>query len=152
MNRIHLVWYLKKNLNAPRPSEHPLPSSEGGKKVKTFRSDHRLQRQISSWHLNGFPDGSNIGRTDLRTAYLVHFRGFETESECSSLCHVALRGCCRRNRNVWTPRPSLPPGEIILASQGFVETQRLIVKKGGKFVGDAKVIEKKTVVVCSEVA
>ena len=33
---------LKKNLNAPRPSEHP---PVRGKNVKTFRWDHRLQRQ-----------------------------------------------------------------------------------------------------------
>ena len=34
----------RKNLNASRPSEHPC-------KYKT-----------SSWHLNGFPDGSGIGQ------------------------------------------------------------------------------------------
>ena len=39
----------KKNLNASRPFEHP--PVKGGN-VKT-----------SSWHLNGFPDGSNIGST-----------------------------------------------------------------------------------------
>ena len=33
---------LKKNLNAPRPSEHP---PVRGKNVKTFRWDHRLQRR-----------------------------------------------------------------------------------------------------------
>ena len=39
LNNIHC---LKKNLNASRPSEHP---SVGGESVKTFRWDHRLQRQ-----------------------------------------------------------------------------------------------------------
>ena len=34
--------FLKKNLNAPRPSEHP---PVRGKNVKTFRWDHRLQIQ-----------------------------------------------------------------------------------------------------------
>ena len=34
---------LKENLNASRPSEHP--SLRGGKKVKTFRWEHRLQIQ-----------------------------------------------------------------------------------------------------------
>ena len=47
---------LKKNLNASRLSEHP---PVRGKNVKTFRWDYRLQIQ----HLNGFPDGSNIGST-----------------------------------------------------------------------------------------
>ena len=36
------VWCLKKNLNASRPSEHPLVRGEN---VKTFRWDHRLQKQ-----------------------------------------------------------------------------------------------------------
>ena len=36
------IHCLKKNLNASRPSEHP---SVGGGNVKTFRWDHRLQRQ-----------------------------------------------------------------------------------------------------------
>ena len=47
----------KKNLHASRPSEHP---PVWGGNVKTFRWDHRLQYKTSSWHLNGFPDGSNI--------------------------------------------------------------------------------------------
>ena len=47
----------KENLNASRPSEHP---PVRGENAKTFRWDHRLQTQTSSWHLNGFPDGSNI--------------------------------------------------------------------------------------------
>ena len=48
----------QENLNASRPSEYP---PVRGENVKTFRWDHRLQIiQTSSWHLNGFPDGSNI--------------------------------------------------------------------------------------------
>ena len=34
--------FLKKNLNAPRPSEHP---PVRGNNIKTFRWDHRLQIQ-----------------------------------------------------------------------------------------------------------
>ena len=51
---------LKKNLNACRPSENPRVK---GKNAKTLRWDHRLQSQISLWHLNGFPYGSNNGPT-----------------------------------------------------------------------------------------
>ena len=51
---------LKKNVNASRPSEHP---SIRGENVKTFGWDHRLQVQNILWHLNGLPDGSNIGST-----------------------------------------------------------------------------------------
>ena len=36
------MGYLKKNLNAPRLSEH---SPVRGKHIKTFRRGHRLQRQ-----------------------------------------------------------------------------------------------------------
>ena len=35
----------------------------GGGNVKTFRLDQRLQYKTFSWHLNGFPDGNNIGST-----------------------------------------------------------------------------------------
>ena len=45
-------------MNASGPAEHP---PVRGENVKTFRWDHRLQIQTSSYHLNGFPDGSNIG-------------------------------------------------------------------------------------------
>ena len=53
---------LKKNLNAPRPSEHP-PAR--GENVKMFRWDHNsgCKYKTSSRHLNGFPDGSNVGST-----------------------------------------------------------------------------------------
>ena len=51
---------LKKNLNASRPSEHP----QSGGKCQNVLRDHRLQiYKISSWHLNGFPEGSNSGST-----------------------------------------------------------------------------------------
>ena len=50
------------NLNASRPSEHP---PVRGENLKKFRCDHNgLQIQTSPWHLNGFPDGSNIGSTE----------------------------------------------------------------------------------------
>ena len=51
---------LKKNLNAPRPSEH---SPVRGENVETFRWDDRLQIKNLFMALNGFPDGSNIGLT-----------------------------------------------------------------------------------------
>ena len=57
INTIILPYCLKKNMNASRPSQHPPVRGEMskrldgiiGRKYKTF-----------SWHLNGFPDGSNI--------------------------------------------------------------------------------------------
>ena len=42
-NNVLLLLFLKKKQNAPRPSEHP--PVKGGKNVKTFRWDHRLQIQ-----------------------------------------------------------------------------------------------------------
>ena len=47
------TWYLKRNQNAPRPSEHPLV--RGG--IKGYKYE------TSSWYLNGFLDGNNIGST-----------------------------------------------------------------------------------------
>ena len=42
-------------LNASKLSEHP---------IKAFRWEHiGCQGKISSWHLIGFPDGSNMGST-----------------------------------------------------------------------------------------
>ena len=47
---------LKKKQNAPRPSEHKKMSKRlGGIKDCKYKT--------SSWHLNGFPDGNNIGST-----------------------------------------------------------------------------------------
>ena len=43
--------FFKEYLNASRPSEHPLVM---GKNVED---------KTSSWHINGFPYGSNIGST-----------------------------------------------------------------------------------------
>ena len=53
-------------------------SGKKKKKVKTFRWDHMLQIQTSSWHLNRFPDGSKIGSTVVKYrgeahCYTVHF-------------------------------------------------------------------------------
>ena len=54
---------LKKNLNASKLSEHLFPHRQGDN-VKTLRWDHRIGcRNKTSWHLNGFPGGSNIGST-----------------------------------------------------------------------------------------
>ena len=52
------VFFLKKNLNASRHSEH---SPVRGKNVKGGIIG--CKDKTSSWHLNGFPDGSNIGST-----------------------------------------------------------------------------------------
>ena len=66
---------LKKNLNASRPSEHP-PVKE--KNVKTFGLGGIIgcKDKTSSWHLNGFPDRSNIGSSivsGIDHPYVVHF-------------------------------------------------------------------------------
>ena len=55
---------LKKNLNTSRPSEHP---PVRGKNLATFRWDHRLQRQTSSWRLNGF--APHAGAFNMPTSY-----------------------------------------------------------------------------------
>ena len=52
---------LKKNQNAPRPSEHP--SAKGEKMSKRLDGITGCKYKTSSWHLNGFPDGNNIGST-----------------------------------------------------------------------------------------
>ena len=52
---------LKKNQNAPRPSEHP--PVRGGKMSKRLGGIKGCKYKTSSWHLNGFPDGNNIGST-----------------------------------------------------------------------------------------
>ena len=49
---------LKKNLNASRPSEHP---PVGGKMSKRLGGIIGCEDKTSSWHLVGFPNGSNIG-------------------------------------------------------------------------------------------
>ena len=52
---------LKKNPNASRPSEHP--SVRGKKMSKRLGGIIGCKYETSSWHLNGFPDGSNIEST-----------------------------------------------------------------------------------------
>ena len=47
-------------LNASRPSEHP---TRGGGKSKRLGGIIGCKDKTSSWHLNGFPYGSNIGST-----------------------------------------------------------------------------------------
>ena len=63
---------LKKNLNASKLSEHP---PVGGEHVKAFRGITGCKDK-TSWYLNGFPDGSNIGLTVSRRGethrYAVH--------------------------------------------------------------------------------
>ena len=52
---------LKKNVNASsRPSEHPPVRGKLGVK-KRFGGIIGCKDKTSSWFLNGFPDGSNIG-------------------------------------------------------------------------------------------
>ena len=73
---------LKKNQNAPRPSSIP---QSGGKNVKTFRWDHRLQYKTSSWRLNKFPYGSNLGST-------VKHRGEAHRYTVHLLTLIAMQG------------------------------------------------------------
>ena len=60
---MRLTWLriLKKNQNAPRPSEKP--PVRGEKMSKRLGGIIGCKYKTSSWHLNGFPDGSNIGST-----------------------------------------------------------------------------------------
>ena len=55
-----LQWFLKKNLNESRPSEHP---KQGEKMSKRLGGIIGCKDKTSSWDLNGFPNGSNIGST-----------------------------------------------------------------------------------------
>ena len=50
-----------KNQNASRPSEHP--PVRGEKMQKSLGVITGCKGESSSWHLNGFPDGSTIGST-----------------------------------------------------------------------------------------
>ena len=52
---------LKKNQNAPRPCEHP--PVRGVKMSKRLGGIKGCKYKTSSWYLNGFPDGNNIGST-----------------------------------------------------------------------------------------
>ena len=60
------TWYLKKNQNETRPSEHPLVRGKNvlggikGCKYETCKYE-TCKYETSSWHLNGFPDENNIG-------------------------------------------------------------------------------------------
>ena len=56
---VAIFGYLKKNQNAPRPSEHPPVREE--KMSKRLGGIKGCKYKTSSWHLNGFPDGNNIG-------------------------------------------------------------------------------------------
>ena len=52
---------LRENRNAPRPSEHP--PVRGKKMSKRLGGIKGCKYKTSSWHLNGFPYGGNIGST-----------------------------------------------------------------------------------------
>ena len=52
---------LKKNQNAPGPSEHPPVRVE--KMSKRLGGIKGCKYKTSSWHLNGFPYGGNNGST-----------------------------------------------------------------------------------------
>ena len=54
-------WFLKKNQNTPRPSEHP--PVMGGKMSKRLGGIKGCKYKTSSWHSNRFPDADNIGST-----------------------------------------------------------------------------------------
>ena len=47
------------NQNVPRPSEYP--PVKGKKMSKRLGGIIDCKYKTSSWHLNGFPDGRNIG-------------------------------------------------------------------------------------------
>ena len=51
---------LKKNQNAARLSEHPPVRGEMSKRLGEIKG---CKYKTSSWHLNGFPYGGNIGST-----------------------------------------------------------------------------------------
>ena len=55
-----MVLILKKNLNASRPSEHPPVRGKISKKL-VGGGILGCKCKTSSWHLNWFPDGGNIG-------------------------------------------------------------------------------------------
>ena len=57
---LYTVGVLKKNQNVSRPSEHP--PVRGGV-LKRLGGIKGCKYKTSSWHLNGFPDGNNIGST-----------------------------------------------------------------------------------------
>ena len=52
---------LKKNQNAPRPSEHP--PVRGEKMSKRLGGIKGCKYKTCSWHIKGFPDGNCIGST-----------------------------------------------------------------------------------------
>ena len=56
------VFFLKKNQNARRPSEHPPVMGEKMSK-RLVGGIKGCKYKTSSWHLNRFPDADNIGST-----------------------------------------------------------------------------------------
>ena len=55
-------FVLKKNQNAPRPSELA-PVRGGGVSKRLLGGNKGCKYKTSSWHLKGFPDGNKIGST-----------------------------------------------------------------------------------------
>ena len=55
------TYCLKKNLNVSRPFEYP--PVRGEKMSRRLGGIIGCKDKTFSWHLNGFPDGSNIGST-----------------------------------------------------------------------------------------
>ena len=98
----NLAGLFKENLNASRPSAHP--SVRGKKNVRTFRWDHRIgckDKKNSSWHLNGFSDGSNIGST-------VIIPGRNPPLCCTLTTLIAMQGHQTKtnSKNIDVPIPS----------------------------------------------
>ena len=64
MKLLWCVWLyvvrLKKNQNAPRPEHPPVREENMSKRLGGIKG---CKYKTSSWHLNGFPDGNNIGST-----------------------------------------------------------------------------------------
>ena len=91
---VRYITFLKENLNASRPSEHP---PVRGENVKMFRWDHSLQRQNLSMAFN--PHGSNnIGST-------VKCRG-ETHRYA---VHFLNKSLCRDTKQNLYLQPMIPP-------------------------------------------
>ena len=57
-----LICCFKKNQNTPRPFEHP-PVRGGGMSKRLVGGIKGYKFKTTSWHLNRFPDGNNIGST-----------------------------------------------------------------------------------------
>ena len=85
---------LKKNLNVSRPSEYP---SQGGMSKRLgSESIVGCKDKFSSWHLIGFPNGSNIGSTVL-------CRGEAHRYTCCCFLHIYRSGLNHTQYYTWLP-------------------------------------------------